>query len=284
MNKLSCNHLDSLYRLRAGGEGLLSTSLAPNGYYDYTQLTERLDCLMRGGLSQLLEIVADPNVFTGTDIALAETQLVLEGTQRGAHREMFFDTATVIRQRYPQLPLIASSGIMNIMSYGQKRFLQKCAACGVDAVDFPRYLTIKDPIDFRRDVRAAGMYLICPIYLDRFHLDCPEQMNLLEQVTAISEGQIFVVPGASGSSNRFDGQKYRPLIETIRAFQDKHHVRATIICIGGITSPDNVYELVRVAGADGVHYSSACINRLLDGVPLEQVEHWLLESKAAMRG
>lgn len=283
MNKLICNRMDSLYRLRATGEGILSTSLAPSGDHNYTQLTERLDCLMGGGLSQLLEIVADPNVFTGTDIALAETQLVLEGIRHGAYREMFFDTAAVIRRQYPQLPLIASSGIMNMMSYGQKRFLQRCVEHSIDGVDFPRYLAIEDPIDFRRDVQAAGMYLICPIYLDRFRPNCPEQMRLLEQVTAISEGQLFVVPGASGSSNRFDGLKYRPLIETIRAFQSKHQVNATIICIGGITNPDNVYELVQVAGADGIHYSSACINRLLNGTPLEQVERWLLESKAAMR-
>lgn len=278
------NRMDSLHELRAGREGILSTSLAPVGDRNYSVFTERLDCLIRGGLSQLLEIVADPGVFTGTDIALAETQLVLDSTRRGSYREMFFDTAAVIRQRYPQLPLIASSGIMNVMSYGQKRFLRKCAQFGVDAVDFPRYLTIEDPIDFRRDVRDAGMYIICPIYLDRFDLRCERQMELLEQVTVISEGQLFLVPGASGSSSRFDGRKYRPLIETIRSFQDKHQIKATIICIGGITTPDNAYELVRVAGADGVHFSSACINRLLDGTPLEQVERWLLESKAAMRG
>ena len=278
------NRLDSLYGLRSNGEGILSTSLAPSGDHDYTRFTERLDCLIKGGLNQLLELVADPNIFTGTDIALSETQLILEATQNGSYRDMLFDTTAVIRHHHPNLPLIASSGIMNMMSYGQKRFIRKCMEYGIDAVDFPRYLTIEDPIDFRLDVRNAGMYIICPVYLDRFDLHCQEQMNLLEQVTAISEGQLFVVPGASGSTNRFDGQKYRPLIELIRTFQQKHHIKATIICIGGITNPDNVYELVQVAGADGIHYSSACINRFLNGTPLEQIEHWLLESKAAMAG
>lgn len=278
------NRLDSLYGLRSKGEGILSTSLAPSGDHDHTRFMERLDCLMRGGLSQLLELVADPNVFTGTDIALSETQLILEATRNGSHRDMLFDATALIRRQYPDLPLIASSGIMNMISYGQKRFIRKCAEYGIDAVDFPRYLTIEDPIDFRHDVRNAGMYIICPIYMDRFDLNCQEQMALLEQVTAISEGQLFVVPGASGSTNRFDGLKYRPLIEQIRAFQQKHHIKATIICIGGITNPDNVYELVQVAGADGIHYSSACINRFLNATPLEQVEHWLLDSKAAMAG
>lgn len=284
MDKLAYNCLDSLFDLRASHEGILSTSLAPSGNFDYSLLLERLDCLVRGGLSQLLELVADPNVFTGTDIALAETQLVLEGTQHGAHREMFFDTAAVIRKHYPQLPLIASSGIMNVMSYGQKRFIQKCVEYRIDGIDFPRYLVIEDPIDFRQDIHNAGMYLICPIYMDRFRLDSPEQMALLEKVVALSKGQLFLVPGASGSTNHFDGRKFRPLIELIHEFQEKHGIRATIICIGGITNPDNVYELVQVAGADGIHYSSACINRLLSGMPLEQIEHWLLESKSAMRG
>lgn len=276
------NRLDSLYDLRGGGEGILSTSLAPSGDHDYTRFMERLDCLVRGGLSQLLELVADPNIFTGTDIALSETQLILEATRNGSYRDMLFDTTAVVRRKYPDLPLIASSGIMNLMSYGQKRFIRRCAESGIDAVDFPRYLTIDDPIDFRRDVRDSGMYIICPIYLDRFDLGCQEQLALLEQVTAISEGQLFVVPGASGSTNRFDGRKYRPLLEQIRAFQQKHNIKATIICIGGITNPENVYQLVQIAGADGIHYSSACINRFLSGTPLEQVEQWLLESKAAM--
>ena len=179
MNKLTRNRMELLYETARNRRGVLSTSLAPSGNHDYSKLHERLDCLMESGLDQLLEIMADPTTFTGTDIAMAETRLVLEGTKHGAYREMFFDTAAQIRNKYPDLPLIASCGIMNIMSYGQKRFLNKCVEYQVDAVDFPRYLVLDDPIHFRADVRSAGMYIICPVYLDRFDLKNEEQMKQL---------------------------------------------------------------------------------------------------------
>lgn len=276
------NRLDLLYDVRAKGEGILSASLAPDGARDYSALFERVDMLKSAGLNQLLEIVVDPQAFKGADIANTETALVLEGMQKGSHFDMFHETIIALRNRYPDLPLIASGGITDMLCYGQQRFLTKCAKIGVDGIDFPLYLAAEDPIGFRQGVINAGMYYVAPINAASVDFSDPYIMDLLEKLIVISAGQIFLVPAPPGTGNGFDGKQFQATVECIREIQYKHNVKATIISIGGITRPDDAYQLVKVAGTDGVHFSSALIQKLLGGVPLEKIEDWLKEVKAAM--
>jgi tryptophan synthase alpha subunit len=74
-----------------------------------------------------------------------------------------------------------------------------------------------------------------------------------------------------------------PACERIRRIEEKYGVNTPIIIVCGISTPEQIYDSLRVVGADGVMLGSAVSKRLQAGESLEKVEPFVKSLKDATR-
>ena len=265
------------------GEGILSCSVAPNGAHDYKKLMEDVDLLVESGLNQLLMIFSQPATMRSASIAPAEVNAVKEGVKNGNYMDALFDSAKVVREKYPDLPIIISGIVPDVVSYGLGNFAKKMKETGIDAVDFPVYKAVEDPIGFRYRINEYGIDYITPL-MGAFDLNDEKIKETARKYVEIAgDGEVFLVPGMSGGKKGMDGNVFVKQIEFIKNTQKELKKDGVVVAIGGINTPEDAYQLVNVAKADGVHFSTAYLNRVANGEDKEEIRKWLLNVKKAMR-
>jgi len=269
--------------IRRTGEGILSLSLAPSGVRDYSDLWYSTGYLKEAGMSQLLIISFVPDSMKLNGLALAEQRMVAEEMAKGSYRDMVFDSFAAVRGKFPDLPLIATPLLGDVLCYGMGRFIQKAKAAGVNGFDVATYQTIEDAAGYRARVEEAGLAFICALGANGLELDNPLHRKTMEGVVRVTSGELFFVPGAPGNNRPLSGAAVKNLVDFIRELQDKYHNRCPIISIGGVTTPGDAYEMVRIAGTDGVHFSSAYMKRRFNGQSREEIQAWIREVKKAMQ-
>lgn len=271
-----------LKEVRAKGEGILSISLAPDGSHDFTDLISSTEYLLEAGMNQLLLISYIPDVMVLSDLAPAEQEAVLIGQANGSYREMVFDNLEAVHGKYPDLPLIVTPMLGDMIGYGMRRFVKRAAECGVSGWDTANYRAIEDLAGCRKMVEEEGMGFICAITTNGIDLSRKEHRELIRETVKRSTGEIFLVPAQPGSTNGISGEYARPYVELIRETQEEMGHRCPIIGIGGITDASDAAELVHTAGVDGVHFSTAYLKKKFAGTPTEEIKNWLFEIKRAM--
>lgn len=275
------NRIDKLKDVNARGEGILSCSLAPYGQHNFDKLLSDIQFLRECGLNQLLLLCYEPDVMKLAEIAPAEMKLLLRGIEKGSYNGLFFDNAKAVREKYPDLPLIATPMIGDTLRFGMGRFLNECKKVEIDGMDTAHYMSIEDPCSFRQRTIDSGIHFLCAVDAMGIDMNNPEHILRLDGITKISTGEILFVGGIPGEADKLDGKIYTPIINHIRQVQKENNIEARIIAIGGMNSPEDVYQMTKIAGCDGVHFSSAFIKRLLDG-KYEEIKKWLKECKKAM--
>lgn len=270
--------------VREKGEGILSVSLATFGSRDYREFEERVDMLVEAGINQLLLITYNPEIFRIAEIAPAEQHMVNLGIAGGKYQEMFVDNVQFVRNTHPDLPVIVTPMIGDVISFGIPNFVRLCQKAGVDAMDTAQYPAIKDPVNFRRRLEEAGIGFICAVNGGAVKMDDPHTLSVMDELVRITSGELFYVPAIPGTQNELKGTLFRPYIDRIREVQNKSGNHCPIVSIGGINTAEQAYEQVHIAGVDGVHFSSAFMKRIFAEEPLEKIEIWLREVKEAMKG
>ncbi len=277
------NRIDLLADVSARGEGILSLTLAPNGAGEYDKLLERIRFFESNGMNQLLLICYEPNAMKIGEIAPWEMRLVKQESKKMEHREMFFDNLQEIRREHPDLPVVATVNVGEAICYGIGRLFARFKENGVDGIDTPAYMSAADPIAFRKRAREQGIHFIGAIYPEEIDMQDPYHMHVLDEVIKASEGEIFFVPTMQGSTEPLKGERFKAIVNHIREVQYKNNIKARIISISGINTPEDAYQMVHVAGTDGVHFASALIRRLFAEESYEDMGVWLNEVKAAMQ-
>ena len=282
------NRIDRFTSLRENNEGILSASLpATTGRWTDEEFMAILDMLVESGLNQLLTIQVHPEAFKAMETAPAEIRVSHDGLMRGLHTDtMFPNIVYEIRKRYPDLAMVVSGNIADFILYGFGRAYEKAKEVGYDGMDMPLYPALTDEFQFRKMSNDLGIHFFNCVHIASFpHLnEDPEQRALYEELIATSKGELFLVPALPSTNFGFDGEYFKTVITDIREVQKKYdNTDCKIICIGGVNTPEDVNQLVRIGGADGVHFSSAVLNRLLNGDSLESISAFLKDIKAAMR-
>lgn len=281
------NKIDNLTAVRDNKEGILSLSLPITfGRWDESEFFEIMDMCVEAGLNQLLPIMYEPQAFKTAEIAPAEIIVSKDGYLRGNYMDMTFPpTLHKIHQRYPDLPFIASFGPSEIVTYGVGRFLEKCKEFNIDTIDLAIYPAADDPLGLYKAIREAGLNYCCPLHAFSIDMKNPEHLVTFDNLVRLSYGELFLVTAIPTTELGFVGENFIPYVERIREKQKEYQNEdCKILSIGGIISPEDAYQLVRVAKTDGVHFSSKFINRLLQKEPLEKIQTWLKQVKDAMRG
>ncbi len=272
---------DCLKKTMDNGEGILSVSLAANGIGDYRDLYTTLDYLIAAGLDQLIMISCIPEIVNLRTVTNAEEKLFMEGIAKGTRPDMFFDSVKAVRDRYPELPVICNPPLGDLVYYGMKRYVNRCASLGIIGWDDCHYQAIKDPAGYRKMIEEAGIGFICSVAIAGADLENKEHRKRIEEAVRVSSGELFFVPGEPGASSALRAAPLKKYVDFIREIQEKYDNRIPIVSIGGINTAEDAYELVRIAGTDGVHFSSAFIKRKLM-CELEEVLEWLKGIKKAM--
>lgn len=277
------NRLNELEKVTETGEGIISCSLAPYGNHNYTDLLHDVEFLKKCGLNQLLLLCYEPVLLKLAEIAPQEMKLLKRGKKDGAYEDMFFDNLKAIREKHPDLPVIATPMVGDVLCYGTDRFLKKCLEYGVDGLDVAHYFAIDDPIDYRRRAMEAGVHFIPAVDAIAMDINNSKHRELIEGLTKIAEdGELLFVGGIPGNADKLDGSYYTPYVDFIRSVQKENDLHARIIAIGGMNTVEDAYQMVQVAGCDGIHFSSAFMKRLLAG-KYDEIETWLKEVKQAIR-
>ena len=276
------NRLKKLTDVTARGEGIISASVACCSKKSYGRLLDDVGALLEGGLNQLLLIFYAPENMRVASIAPAEVAATRNSIAGGTYEEAFFDTAAAVRAAYPELPLIASGVVPDVVTYGIGRFLQRIWETGVDAIDTPNYKAVADPIGLAAQTLAAGGSYIPPITTSQLRLELPEHQAFLSETARIGREEIFFIPGVSGETKRITGAQFVSMVDCLREKQRQQGTNGVIISISGINTPEDAYQLTHVAGTDGVHFSSAYLNRVTAGTPANEIIAWLKEVKCAM--
>lgn len=270
-----------LKALRDRDEAILSFVICPAGNLNYDRVYDMADIVTEGGGNHVILLHGTADCVDPRGIVSAERRLFMESVQDGHYREYLFETAKVLHEKYPELVLIANSNIGDIVTYGTERFIKKCAEHDLLGFDIVGYPTIADPFGYNRMANENGIGWINCFMPDVIDLKDPMVRHGISNLIRTSRGEIFIVPGAPGITKNVKGENYRDVVNFIREEQAKYDIYAPIVAIGGMATAEHAYEMVKVAGADGIHYSTAFLKHYFSESHEEVVE-WIKGIKKAL--
>lgn len=217
--------------------------------------------------ADLIEIgipFSDP-IAEGVVIQEADIRALRAGTTT----DMLFDMVKEVRKE-TDVPLVFMTYINPVYTYGTRRFMDKCAECGIDGVIIPDV-----PFEEREEVsgacEAAGIDLIsmiAPTSKERIHMIAQQAKGFLYCVSSL---------GVTGVRSRIT-TNIGEMVEQVKQVSD-------IPCaIGfGIATPEQAYEMAQKA--DGAIVGSAIVKIVAKYGKdcIDPVCEYIKEMKAAVR-
>lgn len=156
------------------------------GYPQLTSTVDIIKSLSAAGVD-LIELgmpYSDP-LADGTTIQQS-SQIALAN---GLHLDLLFDQVVESRQ-HSDVPIIMMGYFNQVLQYGEERFLQKAATCGVDGMiipDMPMTVYERDYKDIFDTLGLGMSFLITPMTSD----------ERIRQADRLSSGFIYVVSSSS---------------------------------------------------------------------------------------
>ena len=229
-----------------------------------------IDALVVGGADALeLGIPFSDPLADGPTIQNAN----LRAFKAGITPDKCFEMLTIIRQKYPQIPIGLLMYANLVFSNGAEQFFAKCQKVGVDSVliaDVP----IEESSIFHE---IAQKFKIDSIYI------CPPNADeiLIEKIAAQGSGYTYLVSrgGVTGTESKAD----MPIGHVLELL--KKHNAAPAILGFGISNPEQVKSAIE-HGAAGAIVGSALVKMIEAGLGneaelLSNIEEYVKTLKAA---
>jgi len=235
----------------------------------YTRLFERLSTRNEGAFVPFVTLgdpspelslqIIDTLVESGADALelgipfsdpLADGPTIQSATLRafaaGTTVAQCFEMLSMVRQRYPDLPIGLLMYANLVFSRGVDQFYAQCAAAGVDSV-----LVADVPVEESAPFRQAAMrHNIAPIFI------CPPDASdeLLHELAQHGRGYTYLLSraGVTGAENAAS-QPLQHLVDKLRDYQAPPALQGF-----GISEPRQVHEAI-AAGAAGAISGSAIV-------------------------
>ncbi|MEW5784089.1 MAG: tryptophan synthase subunit alpha [Bacillota bacterium] len=232
------------------------------------EITGELIPAMAQAGADLIEIgipFSDP-VAEGIVIQKADERALASGTTT----EKIFELLTGVRKK-TSIPLAFMTYINPVFVYGIERFLDRAAACGIDAVIVPD-LPFEEKGELLPHCRACGIDLISLI--------APTSRERISVIAAEAQGFVYCVSslGVTGVRSEITTD-IREMVSLVKATKD-------IPCaIGfGIATPDQARSMA--AHADGVIVGSAIVKMAEQYGPacVKPVTDYVRQLKEAISG
>lgn len=278
------NRIDQLFqRMREKHESALMCYLPTIGP-DYRRSLEVVDAFVEGGVD-FIELSV-PGQYPWLD-GSAMQKHHLESHRTKADIDSAFRLASLVRKRYPLLPILPMGYYGTVCSYGIDAFARRCADFGIDGVEIPDYPLrwFDDKPGLAGALQGAGVYFIN--FADGISL-APEgtaAYELLVKIVRGARGFIFLLasPGVTGVRGAVAVDHLKPAINRIRQVQAEHKVPQPILVGFGLASPDHVRTVVQDVGADAVVVGSAVSLRIHRGDSGAEIRQFVSGLKEATR-
>lgn len=180
---MNSNRLSQLF---ASGKKDLLNIYFTAGYPALHDTADIAEALASAG-ADIIELgmpYSDP-LADGTTIQQSSEQAI----SNGMTMELLFEQVEEIRRR-TQIPLVWMGYLNPVMQYGEDRFLQRCAASGIDGLIIPDLPLHEYEASFKSKAEALGLvfsFLITP--------QTPE--SRIREIARLSSGFVYMVSSAS---------------------------------------------------------------------------------------
>jgi tryptophan synthase alpha chain len=182
---------------------------------------------------------------------IADGPVIQEASQaalkNGVTMEKIFALVKKLRSR-TQVPVCLMLYYNIIFSYGEKRFIERASACGIDGVIIPD-LPLEESGEFSKYARARGIHTIC-------FISPTSSRERREKIALSAKGFIYYISltGVTGPRMKLPAD----LAARVRSIK---RMTQTPVCVGfGVSSPAQVKDICRFA--DGVIVGSALIKMI----------------------
>lgn len=280
------NRLDTTFgRLRSNNEGAL-IPLSPGDKAPFETSMEIIDMLAEIG-SDALEI-AIPTRFPWMEGKAMQIHQ-LEAIEQGVGPADSFKLMEKAREKYPDLALVTINFMGPVLTYGQTNYVSGCKRASMDGVDIPDYPYVSrhDPLAFGTELIKNHVYFIVDVTTElALAREGTPEYKLLCSLIQKSGGFLFMIAqagGVSGTKDTLPVDTLKPAIERVKQLEEKYVVQTPVIVVCGISTPEQVYDSIRVVGADGVMLGSAISKRLQAGESLEHIQPFAKMLKDATR-
>ncbi|MCK4255859.1 tryptophan synthase subunit alpha [candidate division WOR-3 bacterium] len=277
------NRIDITFkRLKENNEvgfiGLVPASLPP-----FTESIELAKTMVEAGTNILM--VHLPNFIPWMEGPVLQ-KAARKPRWEGLKREQVFEFSTVLREKYPELPLLIMTLYDSVFTMGQDRFLELSMEAGVDGFDIPNYPISysNDELNFYRKAKENGIYCIIPIsYEVATAAEETKEYQMLLKIVKNAGGFLFVMNapgGKSGSKDKLSTAELKGAIERIKGLLQESGNPCTVSVVVGISTPDDVKKVVK-AGAESFMIGSAYIKKLQNGESLKGIGSYISDIKKA---
>lgn len=280
------NKLDEAFeKLHKNNEGAL-IPLIPGEKAPFTNSLEMLDMLVRAG-SDAVEVVIHTRYpwMEGANMLIHQLEAIRDEVQTADS----FDLMVEARKKYPDLPLLTLNFMGPVFAWGTKKYAEYCRRAGMDGADIPDYPFVygKDHEGFVQMLHEHNVHFTNDLTVDLVMAEPGSYKHqLCENLVATSSGFFFLIAqpgGQSGVKDKLPVDELKPACDNLKKMKEKFGVDTAIIVVCGISTPEQVYGVVRDVGADGVMLSSAISKRLQAGESLEKIEPFVRSLKDASR-
>ncbi len=230
------------------------------------ETTEALIPQMSAAGVDLIEIgipFSDP-IAEGVIIQAADERALKAGTTT----DKLFDMVKHVRKKV-DIPLVFMTYINPIYTYGTERFVERCAACGIDGV-----IVLDVPFEEKEEINgaceAAGIELISMI--------TPTSKERVDMIARQAKGFLYCVSsiGVSKIQNKIK-TNIKEMVDNIKQASD-------IPCVVGFdtATPNQAYEMAAIS--DGTIVESAIVKIIAQNGKncIEPVCQYVRDMKAAM--
>jgi tryptophan synthase alpha chain len=278
------NRIDRVFaELKTKREGALLCYLPAIGP-DFSRSMQVIDAYVQGGMD-ILELSTPGGApwLDGPPMQAHHKQ----SHETGVDTLKAFELAKMVRERYPDLPILPMVYHAAVVRQGVDKFIDLCKEAHVDGVELPDYPSYSagDPHKVDAKLRAAGIHNIA--FCDGISL-APEGSQPYQLLHAIITGAsgfmwLTATPGVTGGQGEVAVEYLTRAVKRIRAVQSSVG-RPTPILVGfGLTTPTHVHQVVHDVGADAVVVGSA-ISRLINrGEAAEEIRKFVAQLKQATR-
>lgn len=230
------------------------------------ETTEALIPQMSAAGVDLIEIgipFSDP-IAEGVIIQAADERALKAGTTT----DKLFDMVKHVRKKV-DIPLVFMTYINPIYTYGTERFVERCAACGIDGI-----IVLDVPFEEKEEINgaceAAGIELISMI--------TPTSKERVDMIARQAKGFLYCVSsiGVSKIQNKIK-TNIKEMVDNIKQASD-------IPCVVGFdtATPNQAYEMAAIS--DGTIVESAIVKIIAQNGKncIEPVCQYVCDMKAAM--
>lgn len=186
---------------------------------------------------------------------LADGPIIQEASQQALKKKThLIDILNLVRKlrRRTDIPICLMTYYNPVFCFGEKAFIKKAVACGVDGVIIPD-LTPEEGKLFIRSARRQGLDVIC-------FVSPTTSSKRMKYIAGLTRGFIYYVSltGVTGPRQRLPAD----LLNNLKALKE---ITRKPVCVGfGVSANSQVKQIYRIS--DGAIVGSAIIDKIKENI------------------